>query len=68
MKNNQTNLDNYLLCSYFLEQQKKETEHETKLSLSDGIMYVQSQNQKKCIYLPKRPVVSGEKTYASLSI
>jgi hypothetical protein len=63
MKNNNSNLTNYLLCSYILEQQKKETEHETKLSLSGGIMYVPGSDQKKCVYLPKNPEVSQATMY-----
>jgi hypothetical protein len=68
MKNNQTNLSNYFLCSYILEQQKKETEHETKLALSGGIMYVQCQNQNKCIYLPKNPVAAQDTNYLSMGL
>jgi hypothetical protein len=67
MKSNQSNITDYVLCSYLLEQQKKETEHETKLALSGGIMYVYSSNQKKCIYLPKNPDVFQETSFTSRS-
>lgn len=39
MKNNQSNLTNYLHCSYILERQKEKTEHETKLGLSGGLYF-----------------------------
>jgi hypothetical protein len=67
MKNNNSNLTNYLLCSYILEQQKKETEHATKLALSGGIIYVPGSDQKKCIYLPKTTGVFQETMYLSRS-
>jgi hypothetical protein len=68
MKKNGISWNGYFMHSCMLEQQRKETEHETKLALPGGIMYRPGSNQEKYACLLKNPVIFQETAYAPRSL